>query len=168
MLNKAKLYAIKAHGDQLYGDKPYSVHLEHVVTILRNYGETAQVIGYLHDVVEDTNITIEDIEDEFGVFVADCVSILTDETGDNRKERKTKTYAKMSKVSGDLELALVVKAADRLANLQASSSGDNVRLLNMYKQEHEIFKSSVQREGLASDVWKKIEQLVTNYHIGIN
>jgi len=68
----------------------------------------------------------------------------------------------MSKVSSDLELALVVKATDRIANLQASSSSKNTRLLNMYKQEHEVFKASVCREGLAVDLWQEIEKLVTN------
>ena len=160
MLKKAQLFAINAHGDQLYGNKPYSVHLEHVVSLLSAYGETAQVIGYLHDVVEDTDKTIADIKNEFGDFVGDRVSILTDESGSNRKERKTKTYAKMSQVTGELELALVVKAADRLANLQASYSGNNARLLNIYKQEHKVFKSSVQRDGLASDIWQEIEQLL--------
>lgn len=162
MLAKAKSFAITAHGDQLYGSKPYSVHLEHVVGILSKYGETAQVIGYLHDVVEDTGISVDDIKTEFGEFIADCVSILTDESGQNRKERKTKTYDKMSKVKGELELALVVKAADRLANLKASFSGNNIRLLNMYKQEHEVFKSSVKRDGLAPDLWQEIEELMAN------
>ena len=130
---------------------------------MSNYGETAQVISYLHDVVEDTDVSIEDIKVEFGVFIADCISILTDEIGKNRQERKIKTYAKMAKVSGKLELALVVKAADRLANLTACFSDNNIHLLNMYKQEHEVFKSSVQRDGLASDIWQKIDQLLINY-----
>ena len=90
--------------------------------------------------VEDTDVSIEDIKVEFGVFIADCISILTDEIGKNRQERKIKTYAKMAKVSGKLELALVVKAADRLANLTACFSDNNIHLLNMYKQEHEVFK----------------------------
>jgi (p)ppGpp synthase/HD superfamily hydrolase len=162
MLKKAQLFAINAHGDQLYGEKSYSVHLEHVVSLLNGYGEIAQVIGYLHDVVEDTKVSIADIKNEFGVFIADCVAILSDESGQNRKERKTKTYAKMSKVSGELELALVVKAADRLANLQASYSGNNTRLLKMYKKEHEVFKYSVQRDGLAIKIWQDIEKLLAN------
>ena len=162
MLDKAKLFAINAHGDQLYGDQPYSVHLERVVSLLSGHGEIAQIIGYLHDVVEDTEVSITDIKNEFGQYIADCVSILTDEYGQNRKERKAKAYAKMSKVSGELELALVVKAADRLANLQEGDLGNNTRLIKMYKKEHEEFKSNVQRDGLAVDIWQQIELLLAD------
>jgi (p)ppGpp synthase/HD superfamily hydrolase len=59
MINKAKEFAIKHHGEQKYGDRPYSFHLDQVVSYLVPYGETAQVIGYLHDVVEDTDVTLE-------------------------------------------------------------------------------------------------------------
>ena len=128
-----------------------------IENLTKRYGTLVE-----NDVVEDTNITITDIKNEFGEFISDSVSILTDESGQNSKERKTKTYAKMSKVSGELELALVVKAADRLANVQASYSGKNTRLLKMYKQEHEVFKSSVQRDGLANDIWQEIEKLLAN------
>ena len=129
MIEKARHYAIAAHGEQKYGDKPYIHHLEAVVKILEPYGDEAKLIGYLHDVAEDTLISIKDIETEFGQFVAACVAILSDEPGANRKERKSKTYEKMLKVTGKEELALVVKAADRLANIEACISDKNMRHL---------------------------------------
>ena len=156
MLNQARDFAIAAHGDQTYGEQPYVFHLDAVVAHLTDFGEPAQVVGYLHDVVEDTPTTSDDIEQVFGEFVSQCVAIVTDEPGKNRKERKTKTYAKMSKVEGNLSLALVVKAADRLANLESCVKDENQGLLDMYKKEHAVFEPAVFRENLCDDLWVKI------------
>lgn len=156
MIEKAKKFAVEAHGEQKYGNKPYVVHLEAVVNNLKNHGENAQIIGYLHDVVEDTEITYEEVKNSFGEFVADCVEIVTDEPGNSRKERKKKTYEKMAKVSGELELALTVKAADRLANIHACIKGGNTDLMEMYKGEHLTFQTSVYRKNLCEDIWRRI------------
>ena len=110
-LAAARAYALNMHGAQLYGTHPYSYHLDAVVATLALFGQKAQVIGYLHDVVEDTDATVSEVRSRFGDEVAACVALLTDELGANRKERKAKTYAKLAKVTGLEELALVVKAA---------------------------------------------------------
>ena len=161
MKSSARKYAIEKHGNQKYGELPYSVHLDAVAAIASEYGDGAQVVAYLHDVVEDTDTTIQDIEDEFGSVVAGCVEILTDEPGANRKERKEKTYKKMAEVTGELELALIVKAADRLANINACIAGNNFDLLAMYKSEQPVFKRSVYRPKLCDSIWNKIE-LIAN------
>jgi (p)ppGpp synthase/HD superfamily hydrolase len=129
-----------------------------VADLVRVYGDIAVVIAYLHDIVEDTDVTLAYIESEFGLFVSECVGILTDESGVDRIERKTKTYQKMSRVTGDHELALVVKVADRLANVTACiNAGDEVRL-NVYRSEQEVFERSVYRVGLCDDLlmWFKV------------
>lgn len=161
MLDKARTFAIEAHGDQKYGDKPYIHHLEAVVGKLERYGEDAKIIGYLHDVVEDTRVSLEEVESMFGSFISKCVAILSDEQGKNRKERKIKTYEKMSKVTGNETLALVVKAADRLANMEACIEDGKTELLDMYKKEHKDFKNAVYRKGLCDDLWKKINEITT-------
>ncbi len=148
---KAHAFAFLHHGDQHYGDHPYIVHLDAVAALVEAYGD-AVVIAYLHDVVEDTGVTLADVEVEFGKLVADCVGILSDEPGVDRKERKSRTYAKMAGVSGELELALVVKVADRLANVRACVADKNVRLLGVYRGEHEVFRRSVYREGLCDEL----------------
>jgi hypothetical protein len=84
----ARTYAIAMHGDQKYGPHPYVHHLDAVVALLQPYGEKARVVGYLHDVVEDTDATVADVQERFGDLVARCVSLLTDAPGANRKERK--------------------------------------------------------------------------------
>lgn len=159
-MQTAKEFAIKAHGDQKYGAHPYSVHLDAVVAHLTFYGEEAKAIGYLHDVIEDTDVTEADITNHFGCYIAECVAILTDEPGDTRRDRKRATYQKMARVSKKHELALVVKAADRLANMQACVADKNKRLLQMYIVEHAFFKESVYRTGLCEEIWAALGQLV--------
>lgn len=160
MKEQARDFAIKCHGDQKYGEHPYSIHLDEVAEIASAYGDDATVVAYLHDVVEDTDTTLEEIESLFGTLTSKCVAILTDEPGSNSKERKAKTYEKMARVSGELELALIVKAADRLANLRACVAQANAGLLNTYKKEHPVFKQSVYRPNLCEPLWQEIEGIV--------
>ena len=160
MKEEARDFAVAAHGDQKYGIHPYHVHLDAVAEISRPYGEIAEAVAYLHDVVEDTDVSVDQIEERFGPLVAEAVGILTDEPGKNRKERKAKTYAKMADVSGEAEIALVVKAADRLANMRACVADDNQRLLGVYRKEHPTFKKSVYRAGACDEIWAEPEELV--------
>jgi (p)ppGpp synthase/HD superfamily hydrolase len=57
-VSRARAFAIKAHGEQRYGDQRYSFHLEAVAELLHPFGIDAQTVGYLHDVVEDTPLTL--------------------------------------------------------------------------------------------------------------
>ena len=75
---KAKLFAIKAHMGQVRKnepEKPMVIHPISVGGLLEEYGYDDLVVaaGYLHDVVEDTKYTIDDIETEFGKEVASLV-----------------------------------------------------------------------------------------------
>jgi len=157
MIEKAREFAVMRHGDQKYGDLTYSVHLDAVAEIAKEYGDVAAAIAYLHDVVEDTDASVADVEAEFGKLIADCVSILTDEPGENREQRKSKTYAKMAAVSGPTELALVVKAADRLANMRCCLAEDNRRLLNIYRKEYPVFRESAYRQGACDPIWDELD-----------
>ena len=158
---QARAFALIAHGDQRYGEhRPYSYHLDQVVSHLQSFGETAMIIGYLHDVVEDTATRLTDIRSAFGDLVADCVSLLTDEPGNNRKERKAKTYAKLALVSGPTEMALIVKTADRLANVKACIADQKSELLRVYRDEHPAFRSAAFRVGQCDGLWQQLDSLL--------
>src|SRR6187402_2332694 len=161
MKQKARLFAVTAHGDQMYGDKPYASHLDAVAELVASYGEDAVVVAYLHDTAEDTDATIEEIAAAFGPQVAACVSLLTDEPGRNRKERKAKTYAKLAGVSGPTELALLVKTADRLANVRACLEDRKQGLWDMYRGEHAAFRSAVYRAGLCDTLWLELDSALS-------
>lgn len=161
MLDTARSFAVAAHGEQMYGDRPYAYHLDAVAALLAPYGEEAQVVGYLHDVVEDTEATAAEVAARFGEHVAACVSLLTDEPGYNRKERKAKTYAKLAQVHGRAELALVVKAADRLANVRACVADRKRNLWEVYRSEHAVFKNATYRAGLCDPLWSELEVMLS-------
>ncbi len=90
MLTKiAEHYARKYHKGQLRkgNGHPYIEHLEAIASLLRRYGYSDEVtlaIGWLHDTVEDTPLTIEELEMIFGRQIANGVDILT--KGSDRAE----------------------------------------------------------------------------------
>lgn len=163
---EARAFAARAHGDQRYGDHPYVVHLDEVVGVLLGVLEVPApellVIGYLHDVVEDTEVTLDHVGERFGDGVARCVDLLTDAPGNNRKERKAATYARLAEVGRDAPdgRALVVKAADRLANVRRCVADENRRLLSMYRDEHVAFRSAVWRQSLVLPLWRELDELL--------
>lgn len=160
MRDEARRFAIAAHGGQTYGDRPYAFHLDAVAEIASPYGDDAVVVAYLHDTVEDTSATVDEIERRFGPHVAVCVALLTDQPGADRKERKAKTHAKLAGVSGPTELALVVKAADRLANVRACVADRKQDLLDVYRGEHEAFRRAAFRPGLCDPLWAALDAAI--------
>src|ERR1035437_7673174 len=157
----ARSFAIAAHGDQKYGDRPYAYHLDAVARLAEPYGVDAVVIAYLHDTVEDSAITVRDIEQQFGLKIAQCVGLLTDEPGANRKERKVKTYAKLAAVTWPNEISLVVKTADRLANVRACVSDEKQTLLAVYLSEHQVFRQPAYRSGVFGPLWGELDGLLS-------
>ncbi|MBN8450331.1 MAG: bifunctional (p)ppGpp synthetase/guanosine-3',5'-bis(diphosphate) 3'-pyrophosphohydrolase [Candidatus Accumulibacter sp.] len=160
MLDEARAFALTAHGSQMYGDRPYAFHLEAVVSLLSDYGTDAQVVGYLHDVIEDTRVTEDEVLARFGRRIAECVSLLTDSPGASRAERKAGTYARLATVAGPAELALVVKAADRLANVRSCLVDQYHGLLEVYRKEHPSFRRAAYREGLCEPLWRELDALL--------
>lgn len=59
-----------------------------------------------------------------------------------------------------MRLALIVKAADRLANLRESARGRSGSKLDMYRQEHPAFRAAAYRPGLCDGLWEEIERLL--------
>src|SRR5215510_1000930 len=147
LFEQARDLAIAAHGDQLYGDKPYAFHLGAVVGVLKRFGAdladpaTAPLLiaAWLHDTLEDTTLTRDEVETRFGNEVAELVWRVTDEPGATRKERKPATYRK----TRENETAIVLKLADRIANVEASLESGG-RLLHMYQREQSEFKLALQ------------------------
>ncbi len=156
---KAMDYAEKAHGSQMYGDKPYTHHLVAVaarcIPYIDEYPDIL-AIAALHDVVEDCmDISIADIALEFGNDIADAVAFLTDQPGKNRKERKAATNAMLAsiQVNEKYVVALIVKAADRYANVRESVITGNQSKFDMYVREHRAFREAVYRPNLCEDIW---------------
>lgn len=160
----AKTYAIKAHGLQTYDGYPYKKHLEDVSEVLTRFGYTEetpigfllQPASYLHDLLEDTSVTKEELVSLFGEKIADIVECVTDEPGDNRKDRKSKTYAKTAYNPN----AIILKLADRIANVENSLPITKKRSLDMYKKEHHDFRQYLYYPGLSDRMWYHLDELL--------
>lgn len=157
----ARQFALSAHGEQQYGEQPYSYHLDCVAELLYPYGEEAQVIGYLHDCLEDTAATYKQLEAEFGPLIAAAVWQVTDPPHGNRGQRKEQSHRILALTPPELHLALIVKAADRLANLRCCHLTANARKLKQYRTEHPAFRKAAYRPGLCDPLWEEIDSLVS-------
>jgi (p)ppGpp synthase/HD superfamily hydrolase len=156
---RARTFARQAHTGQQYGDGDFlEGHLARVVSNLRKFGEDDPVLlaaAWLHDTVEDTAVTIEDIKREFGDDVADLVWRLTDETNGSRKERHHQTHLK---IRGRTE-AVRIKLADRIANVEASIQ-QRSHLRGMYRAEHEMFKTDLYQADEYEDMWAYLDRVI--------
>ncbi len=107
LINKAMMFAVDKHRDQLYGDKPFIHHPLQVYEIIQNLlpdDSELQIAAILHDTLEQTETTKNEIEKEFGTAVMELVDEVT-KTGYN-------TFPKL-----ESPRAVSLKFADRLANL---------------------------------------------------
>lgn len=124
LLNKAYVYAMKMHGSQLRasGD-PYFAHPIQVAGILTNYRlDTATIVtALLHDVVEDTSATRDDIAAMFGEEIAVLVEGVTKLSRLELQAEHTRQAENLRKfilaISRDVRV-LLVKLADRLHNMR--------------------------------------------------
>jgi (p)ppGpp synthase/HD superfamily hydrolase len=151
--DRARDFAVLAHGGQKYGTHPYGVHLAAVRKVLADFGHAGAlaVAAWLHDTVEDTSATREQIEAEFGPEVAALVWAVTG-VGQNRKERVADAYAKMRA----LPEAITLKLADRIANSEASAK-DNPKLLAMYRSELPTFEAALMPHG-DPRMWERLRR----------
>jgi guanosine-3',5'-bis(diphosphate) 3'-pyrophosphohydrolase len=160
LVSHARTFALEHHSDQKYGAKPYIYHLDAVAKLVEPYSIKAQIIAYLHDILEDTKVTYQHLTSEFGEDIARCVQLVTDDQISNPQQRTANTYTRLVSIekSSKDAVALIVKVADRLANMQASLE-TRPMLLALYIGEHPRFKQAAYRPRLCDDLWEKIEEL---------
>jgi (p)ppGpp synthase/HD superfamily hydrolase len=148
---RARALAIEAHRDQKYGTQPYVVHISDVVKRVMTITQDPEVIAaaWLHDVAEDTEVTIDEIRSQFGDNVANMVWAVTGE-GPNRAAKMANAIAKIAQTPG----AELVKSADRLSNASASKAEKKMGLYNRYKDEHTNLSPVLGNNQLAQELVK--------------
>ena len=152
---EARMAAVKAHANIPYDDIfPYEKHLEDVIDVLKRFGFSGKYIvaGWLHDILEDTGISFNDIKKRFGIEVAEIVYCVTDELGRTRDEKKIKT---LPKTAGNSD-AIIVKLADRIANIEHGGKVD------MYAKEYDQFKGALflNTPSDGKIMWNHLENLL--------
>lgn len=135
IVQQAKEFAIKAHGDQKYGKMPYEYHLQQVVSKLTYWRDLGQweitdthlAVAWLHDVMEDTNTTFWDLSDLFSSVVATPVMLLSKHEDETREE-----YLLTIKSH---PVSKIVKIADTFCNLEASILSGEMKRVNKYSKQ---------------------------------
>jgi (p)ppGpp synthase/HD superfamily hydrolase len=128
-VDRALVFAKLKHGNQMYGDHPYIYHLTKVVYLCEKLGlpVQCQIIGALHDIYEDTDVTVDEVEEAFGKFVSDTVMCLT-------RNKKEDYFVYLKDVSRH-PIARAVKICDLLTNLEhAISDNRYYYLIDRYQK----------------------------------
>jgi (p)ppGpp synthase/HD superfamily hydrolase len=147
----AKALAVERHGAQRYGDAPYVEHLAAVRAVLADFGLGGPpgVAAWLHDVLEDTPTTRDELDGRFGDEVGALVWAVTG-VGHDRRERARSMYEKIAARPA----AAALKLADRIANVEASRGRPDK--LAMYRGERDAFRRGLGGLGPAA-MWARLE-----------
>jgi|SRR5215831_10755700 len=118
LIERAAEFAAKAHAGitREWTGEPYFTHLDRVAKAVAALGmdDATVAAAYLHDVIEDTDVTYEDLAREFGTEVADLVAEVTaPKVEGNRATRKAADRAHLAKAS---TRGQTIKLADLLDN----------------------------------------------------
>ncbi len=120
LIARALAKATAAHAGQIRNGSGGLAYIEHprmvaATLAARGYGEETLAAALLHDVVEDSDTTVEDLRDEFDDTVADLVAALSDdESIESYRDRKDEHRGRVVKFDGE---ALAIYAADKLTNM---------------------------------------------------
>ena len=168
MLIRAYEYAKQAHANQKRASgEPYFIHPCAVAEILMGLGLDAATIAaaLLHDVIEDTDATAEDIKREFGDEVLELVNSVTKlekivfkSKEDENAENFRKIFVAMAK---DVRV-IIIKLADRLHNMRSLNFLSYERQQRMAKETLDIYTPLAGRLGI-SQIKCELEDLCLKY-----
>ncbi len=167
LIEKAYDFANKAHeGHTRYSGEPYMAHVASVAEHLALIGMGPRTIaaGLLHDTIEDTEVTAEDIKREFGeeiLFLVEGVTKLSSVRyygTDRHNESLRKLFVATSQ---DIRV-LIIKLVDRLHNIQTLSYVPREKQLRIARETLEIYVPVAHRLGIGR-IRKELEDLAFPY-----
>ena len=160
LLASAFDFAYQLHRRQVRATgEPYIIHPVAVADLLRDIGASAAVIaaGFLHDVVEDTDVSLEEIEAHFGREVRHLVEGVTKLGGihfTNRTEAQAENLRKMFlAMASDIRVVLV-KLADRLHNMRTLSALRPEKQQRIATETRDIYAPLANRLGIGRFKWE--------------
>lgn len=168
IIQKAYNYALEKHGTQLRkSGEPYIIHPTNVAYTIAELGLDEQTIcaALLHDVVEDTDVTNEDIKKQFGEEIAEMVAGVTKLSNmqfTSVEEQQVEDYRKMFLAMGKDIRVIILKLADRLHNMRTLKYLKRDRQIANAKETMELYAPLANRLGLYSLKWE-LEDLSFKY-----
>lgn len=147
IVEKARIFATAAHAAvaqvRKYTGEPYIVHPAEVAGIVDSVeGATFEMVAaaWLHDVVEDTGVTIETIRAEFGDEVADIVGWLTDVSTPEDGNRAVRKAIDRAHTADAPATAQTIKLADLISNTRSIMAHDE-KFAKTYLEEKRLLLS---------------------------
>src|SRR4051795_4461977 len=160
LIEHAYEVARDAHIDQVRrsGD-PYIAHPVGVAMILSELGldDVTLAGALLHDAVEDTSVTLADLEEQFGPDVAaivDGVTKLDRLEFDSREAQQAATLRKMLVAMAKDIRVLLIKLADRLHNMQTIASLPETKQRRIAQESLDVYAPLAHRLGIADVKWQ--------------
>jgi RelA/SpoT family (p)ppGpp synthetase len=168
LICRAFEFAYQLHkGQSRKSGEPYICHPVAVAGLLRDLGGSPAMIaaGFLHDVVEDTDVTIEEIEDLFGAEVRCLVEGVTKLSKFNFKsktESQAENFRRMFLAMAQDIRVIVVKLADRLHNMRTLQYMSEESRRRSAQETRDIFAPLANRLGIWRIKWE-LEDLAFKY-----
>jgi GTP pyrophosphokinase len=168
MIRRAFELALESHQDmRRKSGEPYIYHPIAVAQIAAEeigLGTTSIVCALLHDVVEDTDITLEDVEREFGKKVAKIIDGLTKISGvfDYNSSLQAENFRKMLLTLADDVRVILIKLADRLHNMRTMEFMPREKQLKIASETVYLYAPLAHRLGLYA-MKSELEDLSMKY-----
>ena len=168
LIKRAYEYAKEKHGTQLRkSGEPYIIHPVQVAYILAGLelDEATICAALLHDVAEDTEVTIQDLAKEFSPEIAEMVDGVT-KLGNlkytSAEEQQVENYRKMFLAMGKDIRVILIKLADRLHNMRTLKYLKRDRQIAIAKETADLYAPLANRLGMYSLKWE-LEDLSFKY-----
>ena len=168
LIMKAYDYAYSKHKDQVrQSGEAYIIHPVHVAYILADIGLDDSTIcaALLHDVVEDTDATDNDIKKEFGEEISEMVDGVTKLGKINytsKEEQQVENYRKMFLAMGKDIRVILIKLADRLHNMRTLKYLNREKQIRIATETMSLYAPLANRLGIYSLKWE-LEDLSFKY-----